>query len=65
MKQKTEQLWWVTYWVIQNDNDVDFSFEVSAQTKDEAIEKVKQGKGIGQLQETPRLARKFSAIPSH
>lgn len=63
--KKNERLWWVTFWTKEgDDDDVDYSFEVSAKTKDEAIQKIKEGKGTRQYSVPPRLARKFSAIPS-
>ena len=53
--------YWVTYWIEIYDNATDFSFEVEADTQEEAIQKIKDGKGKNQYQQPSRLARKFSA----
>jgi hypothetical protein len=48
-----EKEYLVTYYIIKNDDDIDYDEKVKATSKEEAIAKVKK--------DAPRLARAFSA----
>jgi hypothetical protein len=52
----------VTFYVIKNDEDVDYDWDVKATSPEDAIERVKSGRVKGPYGQTlPRIARKFHA----
>ena len=59
-----EQMYTVVFWVRQNDEKVDYDWDVKATSAEDAIEKVQSGKVKGPHgQSLPSLARHFSAKP--
>jgi hypothetical protein len=62
VNEATEQDYVVKFWTIQNDDDIDWDWDVKATSPEDAIAKVKSGKAKGPHGETvSRIARKFSA----
>ena len=62
INEAAEQVYTVKFWTIQNDDDMDWDWDVKATSPEDAIERVKSGKAKGPHGETvSRIARKFSA----
>lgn len=62
INEAAEQVYTVKFWTIQNDDDMDWDWDVKATSPEDAIERVKSGKAKGPNGETAsRIARKFSA----
>lgn len=61
-EEGTEKMYTVLFWVRQNDDKVDYRWDVKATSPEDAIERLQSGKATGPYGQTlPRLARHFSA----